>query len=52
MLGYLYASLIKFGDPSKLLSVVDIRIVVLSESQLQVLQLFIAEGSSVSAAGW
>lgn len=48
---YLNASLIEFGCSCQLFSVVDIRIVVLSESKFQLFQLFTAEGRSVSSTG-
>lgn len=46
------AGLIKFSLLSQLLSAVDVRVVVVSEGQLQLLQLFMAEGGSMSPARW
>lgn len=49
---HLYASLIEFSDSSQLLSVVDVRILILSKRHFQLLQLFVAEGGAVTSSGW
>lgn len=49
---HLYASLVELGDSGQLLSVVDVRILILSKSHLQLFQLLVAEGGAVSPPGW
>lgn len=48
---HLYASLVELGNTSQLLSVVDVRILVLSKGHLQMFQLLVAEGGAVSSPG-
>lgn len=48
----LYASLVELGDSGQLLSVVDVRILVLSKSHLQLFQLLVAEGGAMAPPGW
>lgn len=52
MKSHLYASLIELGDTGQLLSVVDVRILVLSEGHFQLFQLLVAEGGALSSPGW
>lgn len=52
LLAHLYASLIQLGDAGQLLSVVDVRVLVLSKGHLQLLQLLVAEGGAVTPPGW
>lgn len=50
-LSHLYASLIELGDAGQLLSVVDVRVLVLSKGHFQLFQLLVAEGGAVASPG-
>lgn len=50
-LPHLYPGLVQLGDPGQLLPVVDVRVLVLSEGDLQLLQLFVGEGGAVAPPG-
>lgn len=49
LLSHLYAGLVELGDAGQLLSVVDVRVLVLSKGHFQLFQLLVAEGRAVTS---
>lgn len=48
---HLYAGLVQLGESCQFLPVVDVRVLVVSKGQFQLLQLLVAEGGAVASSG-